>query len=170
MPPVLGYVKNVKEKLIMPEMKEKRRLISRIPVLTRLLLSLFLLLVISVIFFGLDNELGIVLGWGATVTLLVELTRRWRKIWYFLLLVVGTFSGTIFLSFLHEEIVYPLVRWLGGDAALQSRALGVFHEAVSLIILFFGPMGILVGIMGAAILLVAQLVTYFMKKNFSGNT
>ena len=153
--------------LSMPEMKEK---ISRIPVLTRLLLSLFLLLVISVVLVGLDNEIGIVLGWGAAAALLAELTRRWRKIWYFLLLGFGTLSGVIFLSFLHEEIVYPLVGWLGGDAALQSRALGIFHEAVSLIILCFGPMGILVGIIGTATLLAARLITHFMKKSFPDNT
>ena len=151
-------------------MKRKPSLISRIPVTTRILVAVFFALVISLVFTGLDNEYGIVLGWLAAAVLLTELIRRWRRVWYFLILSVGTFAGAIFLSFLHEEVVYPLVERFGGAGALQSVAFKIFHEAISFIILFFTPVGILIGILGAATLLIIRLVIKLKNRNVPENT
>ena len=132
--------------------------LRRMPVLTRILLAVFFMLVVSLVFIGMDNETGIILGWLAAAVLLVELTRRWRRPLYFFILAIASFGGAIFLAFLHEEIVYPLVRWLGGANAVQSLPVKIFHEATSLIIIFFGPTGIIIGVVGAAVLLVVRLV------------
>jgi hypothetical protein len=153
-----------------PEMIRKPSIISRIPVLTRILLAVFFVLVISLVFNGMDNEQGIILGWLAAAVLLTELTRRWRNPLYFFLLSVGSFAGAIFLSFLHEEVVYPLVEWLGGAGALQSLPMKIFHEAISFIILFFTPTGIVIGLLGAAILLIIRLLSRFHRRRVPGKT
>ena len=128
------------------------------------------MLVICVIFVGLDNPTGIILGWLATAVLMTELTRRWRNIRNFLILGVASFVGAIFLSFLHEVVVYPLAGIIGGAGALQSRALGVFHEAISLIILFFTPVDVFIGIVGAITLVILRLITLLNKRSVSSNT
>ena len=151
-------------------MMKKPSIFSRIPVLTRILLAVFLLLAISLVFIGMNNETGVIVGWLAAAVLLAELTRRWRKPLYFFILGVGSFAGVIFLAFLHEEVVYPLVDWLGGTGAIQSLPLKIFHEAVSFIILFFGPTGIVIGILGAAVLLIIRLVNRFNSRKALGKT
>jgi hypothetical protein len=137
---------------------KKPSFFSRIPPVTRILAGVFILLLIGLVFTGLDNEAGLILGWSAATVLLAELTRRWRRIWNFLILGVSVFAGAIFLAFMHEEVVYPLVNWLGGAGALQSVPMRIFHETVSFIILFFTPTGVAVGLVGAIIMLVVKLM------------
>ena len=115
---------------------------------TRILLILFAVLVICVIFLGLDNPTGIILGWLATVALMTQLTRRWRKIRYFIILLFASFIGAIFLSFLYVEIALPLAGWFGGVNATQSTAWRIYHMIVSNVILLFTPMSMLIGIVG----------------------
>ena len=151
--------------------KAKLSALTRIPKVTRVLLAVFLLLVISLVFVGLDNETGIVIGWLATTVLMTELTRRWRKIRNFLILGFASFAGAIFLSFLHEVVVYPLAGLIGGPGASQSGALNVFHETVSLIILFVTPVGIFIGVAGAITLVIVRLFMLVLnKKGLSSNT
>jgi hypothetical protein len=152
------------------KIKAKLSALIRIPRVTRILLAVFCVLVICVVFIGLDNAPGIILGWLATAVLLTELTRRWRKVRNFLILGFASFVGAIFLSFLHEVVVYPLAGIIGGAGALQSRALGVFHEAISLIILFFSPVGIFIGILGAITLVILRLIMLLNKRSVSSNT
>ena len=109
------------------------------------------------VFTGMDNETGIILGWLAAAVLLAELTRRWQRPLYFFILAIASFGGAVFLSFLHEEVVYPLVSWLGGAGAVDSLPMKIFHETISFIILFFRPTGIIIGILGTAVLLVVRL-------------
>jgi FtsH-binding integral membrane protein len=151
-------------------MMKKPSIFSRIPVLTRILLAVFLLLAISLVFIGMDNETGVIVGWLAAAVLLAELTRRWRKPLYFFILGIASFAGVIFLAFLHEEVVYPLVDWLGGTGAIQSLPLKIFHEVISFIILFFGPTGIVIGILGAAVLLIIRLVSKLNSRKALGKT
>lgn len=115
---------------------------------TRILLALFAALVICVIFVGLDNPTGIILGWLATATLLAELTRRWRKIRYFIILLFASFIGAIVLSSLYMEVALPFAEWIWGINAAQSTPWRIFHVIVTDVILLFTPVGIFVGIMG----------------------
>jgi hypothetical protein len=137
---------------------------------TRLLLALFLALAICVIFVGLDNATGIMLGWAATTVLVTELTRRWRRVRSFIILFFASLVGVIILSFLHEEVVYPLAGLIGGTSALQSPALDIYHEVTSLVILFFGPVGMFVGIAGSVILGILRLTGLRNHKHVTGNT
>jgi hypothetical protein len=152
------------------KIKAKLSALIRLSKMTRTLLALFCVLIIGVVFVGLDNTYGIILGWLATAVLEIELTRRWRKVRNFLILGVASFVGAIFLSFLHEVVVYPLADIIGGAGALQSRSLGIFHEAISLIILFFTPVGIFIGIMGAITLVIWHLIKLLSKKSVASNT
>jgi len=157
-------------KCAVSKMKAKLVALFRLSRVTRILLALFCGLVISVVFIGLDNAPGIILGWLATTALIAELTRRWRKARNFLILGFASFTGAILLSFLHEVIIYPLVGFIGGDAALQSRALDVFHEAISILILFVTPVGIFIGVVGAVVLVILRLIGLWSKRSVSSGT
>ena len=125
---------------------------------TRVLLFLFAVLAICVIFVGLDNPTGIILGWLATATLLAELTRRWRKIRNFLILLFASFIGAIILSFLYMEVALPFAEWIWGIDAPQSTPWRIFHVIISNIILLLTPVGIFVGIVGTIWLVILRLV------------
>jgi len=127
---------------------------------TRVLLAFFVLLVICVIFVGLDNAIGIILGWLATAALIISviLTRKWRKIRYFIILLFVSFLGAIFLSFLYMELALPFAEWLGGVNATQSTTWRIYHVVISDIILLFTPVGIFIGIVGSIWLGILRLV------------
>jgi len=115
------------------------------------LLAIFCVLVIGAIIIGLDNITGIILGYLATTVLAGAITRKWRKIKSFLILFAASMVSIIFLSFLHEEVVYPLAILIWGIPALQSHTLSVFHVIISIIIVFACPVGMLVGLVGSVI-------------------
>jgi hypothetical protein len=125
---------------------------------TRTLLILFAVLVICVVFVGLDNATGIILGWLATASLMTAIVRKWRKIWYFIILILVAFIGAIILSFFYVEVALPIAEWFGGINASQSTAWRVFHVIVSDVILLFTPVGIFIGIVGTVWLCILRLV------------
>jgi hypothetical protein len=149
-------------------MKRILSALKRIPMLTRILLAAFCVLAIIAIIIGIDNDRGILMGWLATTVLLIEITRRWRKEWHFLLLSVGVVVGAIFLSFLQEAVVNPLVEKIGGAGALQSQGLDIYHFINKDIILLFTPMGIIIGIIGAITIFFIRLIMLGRKKSVSG--
>lgn len=141
----------------MPKVKEKLSALGRVWRQGRVSWVLAALLVIGVIFLGL-HDTGLILGYLATTIIIVELTHRWRKIRYFIFLFVASFLSAIFLAFLHEEVVSPLVRLFTGAAAVQSRGFRIFSDAVSLAIIFAGVMGVVIGMAGTLILGIIRLV------------
>jgi hypothetical protein len=152
------------------DIRKKLSVVFRFSRLTRILLGVFFVLVICVLFMGLDNVTGLATGWLATLTLLAALTHRWRKIRYFLILMVASFFGAVLLAFLHEEVVYPLTGWIGGTRALEGLPLAIYHQITSYIIFFFGPMGILGGFIGASILFSIRLKSLINAKKVQENT
>lgn len=153
----------------MQKIKQKLSVLKNSRLATRVLLALFAVLVICVIFVGLDNPTGIILGWLATIALMTQLTRKWRKIRYFILLIFASFIGAIFLSFLYVEVAHPIAEWFGGVNATQSTAWRIFHVIVSNIILLFTPMDILIGIVGIIWLGILRLVA-LRNRAHTGNT
>lgn len=125
---------------------------------TRILLVLFGVLIIGVVFIGLDNPTGIIIGWLAATALLTALAHRWRKIRYFIILFSISIVGTIILSFLYVEVALPLAGWLGGANATQSTPWRIFHVIVSNLILLFTPAGIFVSIVGGSWLGISRLI------------
>jgi hypothetical protein len=123
----------------------------------RLSLAVAGILIVSVVFYGLHDR-GMILAYVATAIIMAEITYRWRKIRYFLFLALAAFLSAIFVSFLHEVVVLPLVRILLGPGALNSTGVRVFHDAVSLWVLFPGLMGIVFGVVGTIVLGIARLV------------
>jgi hypothetical protein len=132
---------------------------------TRVLLAVFLLLVFVDVFIGLQSTTGFVIGYLATTVLAVELTRRWRKLKNFIILFLAAFLGSILLAFLHEEVVYPLAGFIGGPPVVNSTPMNLYHDITSGIILFFGPVGMLVGFSGGAVMVVLRLVTLVSRKS-----
>ncbi len=113
----------------------------------------FVVLVIAVIFIGLDNVPGIILGFLAPLLLGFMLTRGWRKIRSFLILFAVCLVGIMFLSFFHE-FVFGLVMMSGEISAWQKPALDVFHMVISLVVAFACPVGMLIGLVGSLVLFV----------------
>jgi hypothetical protein len=113
---------------------------------------------------GIDNDRGVLVGWLGVVFLLAEVTRRWRKEWHFLLLVVGAIVFCIVLSFLTEAVIIPLVEKAGGAAAVQSRGMEIFHDIIADILVLVPIVAIIYGIIGAITLFVIRLILLCRKK------
>ncbi len=124
---------------------------------TRVLLALFLALVVCVVFVGLDNPTGIIIGWVAVTVFLAMVVRRWRRIRSFLILLFATFIGAIILSMIYVELALPVAGWFGGHDATQSLAWRIFHVVISNLILLFTPPGIFVGFVGSVWLGISRL-------------
>ncbi len=122
------------------------------------LVGIFIILMIIASIIGIDSDRGVLVGWLGVIILLTEITRRWRKEWHFLLLIVGAFVLSIFLSFLHEVVVYPLVEKIGGASALQSQGLEIFHAIIKNILVLVTPMAIIYGIIGAITLFIIRII------------
>jgi multisubunit Na+/H+ antiporter MnhB subunit len=124
---------------------------------TRVLLALFLALVVCVVFVGLDNPTGIIIGWAAVTVLLAMVVRKWHKIRNFLILLLVAVVGAIFLSLIYMEVALPLAEWFGGPDATQSVPWRIFHVIISNLILLFTPPGIFIGLTGSIWLGIARL-------------
>lgn len=123
-----------------------------------------LILVFSAILIGLDNPTGIIVGWLAVIVVLVAMARRWWTPWYFLILMVGSFLGAIFLSFLYMVVALPLAEWISGPDVANSNAWRIFHMAISNIILLFVPMGLFFGAVGFIICGIHRLFRLIRRK------
>jgi hypothetical protein len=125
---------------------------------SRLSLILAAVLVIAVIFYGL-HDVGLLLGYIATAIVMIELTRRWRRIRSFLILFLASFLGIIFLAFLHEVIAVPFINWLLWPGAENSPGFRIFSDIISLMMIFLCVVGMVIGIAGAVILGIWRLVS-----------
>ena len=137
---------------------------------TRILLILFILLAVTAVFIGLENTPGFVICYLAATVLVVELTRRWRRIRNFMILGLAAFLGSIFLAFLDQEVVFPLAGFIGGTAVVESTPVNLYHDITSGIILFFGPVGMLVGFVGSLTLAVFRLIAVINNKSVTRDT
>jgi hypothetical protein len=153
----------------MQKIKEWFSSLGRVCRRSRISLIIAVVLILGVIIFGL-HDVGIVLGILAAIVILVELTRRWRKIRNFIMLFVASFLGMILLSFLDVEVAKPLFRFLGGFGAENGAGFQVFNQVVSLIILFFGVAGLLTGFWGAAILCIWRVVLLIKRRKIESKT
>lgn len=136
----------------------------------RILLTVFLLLVISVVFIGLDDTPGFILGYIATAVLFFMLVRRWRSFKRFLLLLVLTFIGIIFLSFIYDEVVSRVTVWFWGTGGLQSTPFRIIEWTITYIILFAGAMGLFVGFIGTVIMGIYRLIPEKNREKVTGST
>ena len=145
-------------------MKRLKALLKRIPILSYIIVGIFVILIIIAVVIGIDTDQGVLVGFLAFIILLMEITRRWSKEWHFLLLIVGALALAFFLSFLHEVVVYPLVEIIGGESALQSKGLEIFHDIIVAILTIVTPMAIIYGIIGAITLFILRLVMLCRKR------
>lgn len=150
-------------------MKRLLAALKRIPVLSYILVGIFIVLMIIAGIIGIDGDRGVLVGWLGVIVLLAEITRRWRKEWHFLLLIAGAFVLAIILSFLHEVVVYPLVGKIGGASALQSQGLAIFHAIIKNFLVLFTPMAIIYGIIGTITIFIVRLIL-LCRKNISEKT
>ncbi|MHB8105167.1 MAG: hypothetical protein ACYDG5_06465 [Dehalococcoidales bacterium] len=130
---------------------------KRIPILTIVLLSLFVAIIIIALFIGIDSDRGVLVGWLGVIVLLMEMTRRWRKEWQFLVLIAGAIVGAIILSGLHEVIV-------GSDNIVTNPWLNFLHVLITSVILLFTPMAIIYGLLATITIFVIRMVTLRKKK------
>ena len=150
-------------------MKKFTALLKRIPVLSYVLVGLFIIFIIIGCIIGIDSDQGVLVGWLGVIALLTELTRRWRKEWHFLLLILGAIAFCIILSFISEAVVIPIVERIGGEAALQSQGLEIFHQIIASILTLVPIIAIIYGILGAITLFILRLII-LCRKRFSEKT
>ncbi len=131
--------------------------LKKIPLLTIVLLTLFVALIVVALCIGIDRDRGVLVGWLGVLILLTEMTRRWRKEWQFLLLIVGAVIGSILLSGLHQLVV-------GSDSVPQNFWLNFFHALITDIILLFTPMAIIYGALATITVFIIRMVTLGKKK------
>lgn len=125
----------------------------------RLLLIAFFILLISVIFAGLKIFAGYILGYLAAISLVVALTCRWRKIKYFIILFAVSVLGTIFISMIYVEVLARVFSAVFGEGVFDSTGWKVFDVIISNTIIFFTPVGVLVGLTGSLVLYINRIVT-----------
>ena len=141
----------------MPKIKKRLSALAGFWQRSRISLVVAALLVIAVVFIGL-HDVGMILGYLATAIVMLELTRRWRKTRYFVILFCASFLGIIFLAFLHEVVVAPLVSLFTGTAANESLGFRIFSDVISLVMIFIGVMGMVIGLAGTVILGIIRLI------------
>ena len=135
-------------------------------------LALFIMfgaLVISVLFVGLDDVPGYILGYLATTVLFFIVTHNWRTVRRFLILFAVSLIGIIFLSFLYVEVICRVAVMVAGVSVLQSPLLGIIEVIITYVILFGGPVGMFFGIVGVITLGIMRL-TAMRSRNSAANT
>lgn len=115
---------------------------------TRLLLLLFVVLVCGVIFLGLTDVPGYILGYLATAIIFYLLVRRWRSVWSFVILMLASFAGTVFLAFLYVEVISGIAVFFWGPAAPDSAPMRIIDAIIGNFMLFAGPTGLAFGFIG----------------------
>ncbi len=116
-----------------------------------ILAGIFCALVISAILVGIsDNIPGIVLCYLAAITLIVAVTRTWRRRKMFLILLGASVAGFIVFVVLHN-VFYGLTILTSHISALSHLMEG-FHVAFFIIAVFLCPAAFLVGAVGSIIL------------------
>jgi hypothetical protein len=138
-------------------MKISSKTWKRIPILTLVLLAIFIVLIVIALIIGVDSDRGVLVGWLGIIVLLTEITRRWRKEWQFLALIAGAILGSILLSGLHELVI-------GSDSVVQGWWPNFFHALITDIILLFVPMAIIYGALATITVFIIRLVTLRRKK------
>jgi hypothetical protein len=131
--------------------------LKKIPLLTIVLLTLFVALIVVALCIGIDSDRGVLVGWLGVLILLTEMTRRWRKEWQFLCLIAGAVIGSILLSGLHQLVV-------GSDSVPQNFWVNFFHALITNIILLFTPMAIIYGALATITVFIIRMVTLGKKK------
>jgi hypothetical protein len=134
------------------------------------LLAVLCVLVISVIFIGLDDVPGYILGYLATAVLFFMITRGWQTLRRFIVLFALSFIGIIFLSFFHVEVICRLAVLIGGVAALQSPLLDITELIITYVILFAGPVGMFFGIIGVITLGIMRLTAMRSRNSAADST
>jgi hypothetical protein len=136
----------------------------------RLLLALAAVLIIAIIFVGLDDTSGYVLGYLATAILFLVMIRHWRSIKSFIFLALATLGIGVVISGLYVEVLSRIALWMWGPGALASAPLRIIESIISIIIIFAGPIGLIFGFLGALILGILRLAGLRKQERIAGNT
>lgn len=138
---------------------EEAVLTVRLKWFRRFLLIAFFILLIGVIFAGLKMITGYILGYLAAISLVVAMTCRWQKIRYFLILLVVSVLGTIFLSMIYVEVIVRICGAVFGEGVFTSPGWRAFDILISNMFVFFTPVGIIVGIVGSLVLYLKRITS-----------
>jgi hypothetical protein len=137
---------------------------------TGILLTVFGVLIISVVFVGLDDVPGYILGYLATSIIFYIAVRGWRTVKRFLILFVVAILGAIFLSFFYVEVISRIAIIIGGAGALESTPMEVIEAIITYLILFATPVGILMGIVGSITLGIRRFTAPSGRNSGAGST
>jgi hypothetical protein len=151
-------------------LKDKVMVLLRSGPGTRLLLVLFAALVLGVIFVGLQDTPGYILGYLATAVIFLVMVRGWRSVWSFVILILASFFGAVLFSGLYVEVISRIAVWFWGFGALNSAPMRIIEAIIANVILFAGPMGLAFGFAGALILGILRLRRLRTRERVAGDT
>jgi len=120
-----------------------------------ILAGIFCALVVGAVLVGVsDNVPGIVLCYLAASVPFVAVTRTWRRMKKFLILMGASFAAFVVFVLLHNAF-YGLTMITSHIAAL-SRSMEAFHVTCFIIAVFICPVGFVVGAGGSVVLFVRR--------------
>jgi hypothetical protein len=125
---------------------------------TRLLLALFAVLVAGVIFVGLKDPPGYILGYLATAVIFFLMVRGWRSARNFVILVLATVVSCILISGLYVEVVTRIAEWAWGPGVADRTPMRIIEAIITYLLLFGVPVGLAFGIGGAIIVGIRRLL------------
>ena len=131
---------------------------ARLKIFRRVLFSAFFVLLLAMIFVGLRIYVGYILGYLASISLVVALTCRWQRIRKFLFLILFSVLIAIIYSMIHVEVISRVVGAVFGEGAFNSTGWKIFKGLTSDILLFFAPACVLVGIGGSIVLYTRRII------------
>ena len=131
---------------------------TRLKLVRRVLFIAFFVLLLAMIFVGLRTLVGYILGYLASVSLVVALTCRWQRIRKFLFLILFTVIIAIIYSMIHVEVITRIITAIFGDGMVYNTGWKIFNGLASNILLFFVPACGLVGIGGIVFLYIRRII------------
>lgn len=137
---------------------------------TRWLLILFAVLVLGVIFAGLQDTPGYILGYLATAVIFLVMVRGWRSVWSFIALMLASFAVAVFLAFLYVEVISRIAIFFWGAGAPDSTPMRIIEAVIANLMLFAGPVGLVYGFIGALLLGVWRLLRLRARERFAHDT
>ena len=131
---------------------------ERLKIIRRVLFIAFFVLLLAMIFVGLRIFVGYILGYLASVSLVVALTCRWQRIRKFLFLILFTVLIAIIYSMIHVEVITRVITAIFGDGVVYNTGWEIYNGVASNILLFFVPACGLVGIGGIVFLYTRRII------------
>lgn len=137
---------------------------------TAVLTGLFFVLALSVLVIGLDSPHEYILAYLATSILFIIMVRNWTRIRSFAILLAVSIAGIILVSGIYVEVICRIAMAIWGVDVMLGTPMKIIETVITHAILFFGPAGIVFGVVGAVTLGIMRLAAARERTDAPGTT